>query len=352
MNARRSKVMSIAQDRGFDLLGAFMPENIFYLTNFWGESVAVCASDKTKLIVPRLEASRAEHESKDCEVISSERGSQLIDTFVETIRKQTICIDSADHQSLARVVKEPASRIVVDPDILYQVRMFKERGEISALYKGAKILDNLYDVCVSEIKAGRTERALQAEIVYEAMRMGANIVYTKSTLNPIIVASGPNGAFPHSQPSDRKFADGDLIVVDLTFRFLHYVVDATRTFALGRVTREKKEAYEIVKSSQQIGIDSTREGVACEQVDHACRQFIDRRGFGDKFIHSTGHGIGLEVHEPPWLRNPNKQILRRNMVVTVEPGIYKIGKFGIRIEDCILVNEGGLNSFTKDLLVL
>ena len=355
MNSRRFKLMSIAQSRGFDVLGTFLPENIFYLTNFWGEAIAICDCDKTKLIVPKLEASRAERDSDDCEIISSERGSPLIKTFAENIRRQKICVDYVDNPSLAAVFKRAGSRFIVDADILYQGRMIKDQAEISALSKGAKILDDLYGFVSTEIRKGQTEEALQAKIVFEAMQMGAKAVYTRSTLNPIIIAGGPNAAFPHSQVSTRKFVDGDLVVVDLTFRFFYYVVDATRTFAIGKVKPEEREAYEIVRSSQQNGIKSIREGVTCEQVDYKCRQLINNHGYGEEFIHSTGHGIGLEVHEPPWLRNTNQQILRKNMVVTVEPGIYKSGKFGIRIEDSIIVNRGKpqvLNTFTKDLLVL
>ncbi len=355
MNSRRSKLMSIAQSRGFDVLGTFLPENVFYLTNFWGEAIAICDSNKIKLIVPKLEASRAEKDSDDCEIISSDRGSHLIKTFTENVRRRKVCVDFVDHPSLAAVFKRAEASVVVDADILSQGRMIKDQAEIPVLSKGAKILDDLYEIVTTEIKRGQTERALQAKVVFEAMQMGANAVYTKSTLNPIIIAGGPNAAFPHSQVSTRKFVDGDLIVVDLTFRYLYYVVDATRTFALGRVTSEEKEAYEIVRSSQQEGINSLREGVTCEQVDYTCRQLINNHGYGEEFIHSTGHGLGLEVHEPPWLRNTNQQVLRQNMVVTVEPGIYKTGKFGIRVEDSIVVNSGKpqvLNTFTKDLLVL
>jgi Xaa-Pro aminopeptidase/Xaa-Pro dipeptidase len=347
--------MGIAQGKGFDNLGTFTPENVFYLTNFWGEAIAVCDYDKTKLIVPRLEASRAEQESKNCEIVPSERGSQLIRTFMESIQGKKICIDFLGDPSLVGFFNGAGFQVTVDADILYQGRMIKEEGEIFALSEGAKILDDLYDFCTSELKIGETERALQAKIVFESMQMGANLVNTKSTLNPLIIASGPNGALPHSQASNRRFVEGDLIVVDLTIRFLYYIVDATRTFALGKVTKEQKEAYEIVKSAQQAGINSTKEGVACEQIDQQCRQLIDSRGYGDKFIHSTGHGIGLEVHEPPWLRDPNKEILKKNMALTIEPGIYASKKFGIRIEDSILVNGGqarALNSFTKDILIL
>lgn len=146
-----------------------------------------------------------------------------------------------------------------------------------------------------------------------------------------------------------------MIVVDLTLRYASYVADATRTFALGRASSEMREVYNIIKQAQQVGIDCAIEYSTCEQVDRACRNHVSSSGYGSQFVHSSGHGIGLEVHEPPWLKTPNQQVLRKNMAIAVEPGVYLHGKFGVRVEDSIIVGEGharNLNTFTKDLLVL
>jgi len=151
---------------------------------------------------------------------------------------------------------------------------------------------------------------------------------------------------------------GDMIVVDLTLRYGGYIADATRTFALVSATSEMKKVYDIVRQSQQAGINAVNDGSICGDVDTACRNVIEESGYAKYFIHSTGHGIGLDVHEPPWLRMKNQEVLKTNMAITIEPGIYFKDKFGVRIEDSIIVNayDNGnvtnLNTFTKDLIVL
>jgi Xaa-Pro aminopeptidase/Xaa-Pro dipeptidase len=190
------------------------------------------------------------------------------------------------------------------------------------------------------------------------MKMGATPPSYRSTLNPLIIAGGPNSALPHAEVSDRKFMKGDMIVVDLTLRYSGYIADATRTFALVSATSEMKKIYDIVKQSHQAGINAVNDGSICADVDTACRNVIEKCGYAKYFIHSTGHGIGLDVHEPPWLRIKNQEVLKTNMAITIEPGIYLKDKFGVRIEDSIIVNayDNGnvmnLNTFTKDLIVL
>ena len=177
------------------------------------------------------------------------------------------------------------------------------------------------------------------------------------TLNPFIVAGGANSALPHFETSKREFVDGDLIVVDLTIRYDGYISDATRTFALGNVSNEMSQVYDLVKKSQQQGLECVEQGVECRKVDSACRDLISKNGYGDNFIHSTGHGVGLEVHEQPWIRPNELKKLSKGMVVTVEPGIYIDSKFGVRIEDTILVKEKSntnliLKKISKELQIL
>lgn len=356
MKNRRSRVIHIASRKGFNAVAAFQPENVFYLTNFWGEAIAICDNDRTTLIVPKIEASRAQQDSKDCEIIFSDRGRQLIDTFINETKEKAVCADDADYSTVeaiqARISK---NHFIANADALVEGRMIKDENEINLISKAAELLDDLYEICTHEIKIGLSERALQAKLIFEAMQTGANAACHKSTLNPLIIASGPNGALPHSQVSDRKFVDGDIIVVDLTLRYNSYIADATRTFLLGREKSDTREVYEVVKQSQQAGIDHVKEGVLCEQIDNECRTLISCLGYGNQFIHSSGHGIGLNIHEPPWLRNQNRQVLKKNMAITIEPGVYIQGRFGVRIEDSVIVENGrakNLNSFTKDLLTL
>jgi Xaa-Pro aminopeptidase/Xaa-Pro dipeptidase len=359
LKKRRSNLLQQANKIGCNAIVAFQPENIFYLTNFWGEAIAICTDNKTKLIVPNLEVDRARQSSRDCEIISTERGGYMISTLIsETIGKVN-CTDCNDYNTIWAIQTKNGKRsFVVNNEPFLQIRRIKDEEEINMISKAAGILDNLYQLCTEEIKIGLSERDLQAKLVFEAMKLGANPTSYKSTLNPLIIAGGPHGALPHAEVSDRKFMEGDMIVIDLTLRYYGYVADATRTFALVSATSEMKKVYEVVKESQQAGINSVTSGITCSQVDAICRDVIKEHSYDRYFIHSTGHGIGLEVHEPPWLRGGNSEVLKTNMAITVEPGIYLNGKFGVRIEDSVIINANNngrvrdLNTFTKDLIIL
>ena len=236
--------------------------------------------------------------------------------------------------------------------------MIKDREEIRNIQHAAKIIDHLFKICINEVKIGISERQLQSTLVCEALKMKASLPSYRSTLNPFIIASGPNGALPHASVSDRRFKMGDFIVVDITLRYKGYVGDATRTFALQRISSEMKKIYEIVRESQDLGVKNARENMTAGEVDKICRDFISNRGYDEEFNHSTGHGIGLDVHEPPWIRKNDEQILNNNMTITIEPGIYLMSKFGIRIEDSVIIDnkvKNGvkkINKFTNNLVVL
>ncbi len=351
---RRARLLEHASKAGCDAAAAFEPENVFYLTGFWGEAIAVCTDAGTKLIAPKLEFSRAEQTSVDCEVVSTERGSEFLSTFVAQVSGRKACADVQDY-STAEQVRKLGANIIVETDPFFQARRIKDDAEIKIITKAAHILDRLYNVCEDVIKPGMSERDLQARLIYEAMKMGANPPSYKSTLNPLIIAGGPNGALPHAEVTGRKFRRKDMIVVDLTLRHRGYIADATRTFALGKPGKEAEQVYGIVRESQKAGLDAAIAGATTGQVDAACRNLIKDKGFDKYFIHSTGHGIGLDVHEPPWLRPNSDEVLKEKMAVTVEPGIYLEGRFGVRIEDSIIVTAGRpkvLNRYTKELVVL
>jgi len=354
MKARRSRLLEHAKEAGCCAVAAFEPENVFYLTGFWGEAIAVCSEEGTKLVAPRLEFSRAEKASIDCQVIPTERGSELISTFATEVEGLKACTDCRDYSTVESVRKHGAN-VDVNTEPFFQARRIKDENEVRIIAKASRILDKLYDISTKEIRPGISERDLQAKLIFEAMKMGANPPSYKSTLNPLIIAAGPNGALPHAEITERKFKRGDLVVVDLTLRHAGYISDATRTFAIGSCTAEMKKVYDIVLQSQNAGLKAARAGSTCGEVDAACRELIGQNGYEKLFIHSTGHGIGLDVHEPPWIRMKNVEQLKENMAVTVEPGIYVENKFGVRIEDSVIITSNGpkvLNRFTKELLVL
>ena len=343
---------------GFNALMVFKPENIFYLTGFWGESVALCTHDGIKLFVPKLESTRAVNESKYSEIITAERGAGLIKSIIPYLPKHRFYSDCSDYETVQTILPyTDNSSFVINEYPIHDARMIKDDSEIQKIRRASEIIDKLYQVCGEEIRKGVTEKQLQAKLLYEAMKLEGTSTCYPFTLNPFIIAGGANSALPHFETSNREFIDGDFIVIDLTLRYDGYISDATRTFALGNVSHEMSQVYDLVKKSQQQGVECVEQGVECGKVDTACRNLISKSGYGDNFIHSTGHGVGLEVHEQPWIRPNESKKLSNGMVVTVEPGVYINSKFGVRIEDTILVNEKSnttltLTKFSKELLIL
>jgi Xaa-Pro aminopeptidase len=341
---------------------SFQPENIFYLTGFWGEGVVLMNHNTTKLFTPKLEYLRAAEDSKECEIIKTERGSNndLLSTISELDNNGFYCSDNAHYNLINQLNEKIANnKIIVDEEPFFKTRSIKEEIEIKYITQAANIIDKLYNICLEEIKEGVSERQLQTLLVYETFKNGGGFPAYKSTLNPFIIASGPNSALPHASVSDRKFKSGDFIVVDLTLRVNGYVADATRTFGLKTINPELKKIYEIVKYAQRLGLTKCGNQIKIGQVDKTCREYISKNGFINEFNHSTGHGIGLDVHEPPWIRPNNEELLMNNMTITIEPGIYLESQFGVRIEDSIVIDSKGhrpgiinFNKFQKDLIIL
>jgi len=354
LKERRKKLIQYAQDIECDVLVSFEPENLFYMTGFWGEAIGVLEKDGTATIIaPELEVERAKKESIDCNVIKSERGVGLLTSLTTKITSKKICTDCQSYETMEFLKKSiPSIKHSTDP--FYHAREIKDQGEINTLRKASQIIDKLYELCVKKIAVGQRESELQAILMSYAMEHNMFSTGYRSTLNPLIIAGGPNGALPHAQVTKRKFASGDLIVVDLTLRYNGYVSDATRTFGLGTIEDKAKEVYEIVKESQRRGLKAVKSNISCKSIDDVCRKYIDQKNFGQYFIHSTGHGIGLEVHELPTISTKSQTKLQLGMAITVEPGIYIPKKFGVRIEDSVIVKNTSqvLHKFTKDLIVI
>ncbi len=354
MQRRRKNLLELAGRAGCDTLVAFEPENLFYMTGFWGEAAGILEKNgRASIIAPELEAGRARDESSDCDVVSAERGSGLIASLVRQIKGSMACTDCQNY-SVMKSLKKAVPKIKPAAGPFCDARMIKDEAEIRILRKASGIIDEMFELCAGKMAAGQRESELQALLMAYAAGRGMFDTGYRHTLNPLIVAGGPNGALPHAQVTGRRFKRGDLVVVDLTLRYKGYVSDATRTFAVGGASRRASEAYEAVRESQKLGLRASRPGARCSDVDLACRGLIEERNFGERFIHSTGHGIGLEVHERPAVSPRNGAALERNMAITVEPGIYVPGKFGVRIEDSLIVKDRPLvmHKFTKDLVAV
>ncbi len=344
---RLDRLKASMEELGYDSIVVFEPENIFYLTQFWGEGIAVLNKDVT-LIVPRLEAERA-RKSK-VTIIESERGSDMLKILAKNIDGRVVT-DCNDHQTFMQL---KSMDIRYDPSILYNARMIKDDDEIKYIKKASILLDRLFRIVEREMRIGVSELEVQALLMYEGLRMGLLPTSYKYTLHPLIVASGKNSSLPHAQPTTRKIRRGDLVTVDLTLRYNGYVSDATRTFAIDDIKEEQKKVYNIVREAQKEGIANLHDGIKAGVIDDTCRGIIKRSNYGKYFIHSTGHGIGVDVHEPPWIRSNSNQVLRDGMTITIEPGIYT-RNFGVRIEDSLLVTKDGcrvFNRYTKELVII
>jgi len=234
--------------------------------------------------------------------------------------------------------------------IIERIAAVKDMHEIESLKTAIEITDIVFEKIIPELKIGAIEKDISAKISYLFKTNGAEGDSYES-----IIGSGYLGALPHARPTDKAFEKGDFVVMDFGALYNGYHADMTRTVVIGEATEKHKEIYNIVLESQLAGIELAKAGITGEELDKVCRDVIDKSGYGDKFIHSTGHGIGLEVHTHPSISKVNKKPLLENYVVTIEPGIYIEGWGGVRIEDDCWIQKKGcvpLNRSTKEMLVL
>ena len=222
------------------------------------------------------------------------------------------------------------------------LRSVKEGEELSILRRSCHIAAKAFVLVKPRIKPGRTEISVSRELDDIMQSMGA-----KGPSFNLIVGFGPDSALPHHESSDRPLRKNSAVLLDFGCVYNGYCSDITRTYFYGKPDAEFKKVYSIVEQAQKAGVKKVKAGVKAYDVDKVCRDHITAAGFGEYFIHGTGHGVGLEIHEPPALNTKSKEILRAGMAVTVEPGIYLYGKFGVRIEDSVLVTKNGCEILTR-----
>jgi Xaa-Pro aminopeptidase len=243
----------------------------------------------------------------------------------------------------------PAAELVPTEGVVEGLRRVKDDGELARMARAAAIADDALAAVVPLLLDRPTERELALALDAELRRRGAT-----GNSFPTIVAGGPNGAKPHARPGERPIEAHELVVVDYGCVVDGYCSDTTRTFSVGEPAGEARRMVEVVAASQRAGVAAVRAGVAARAVDAACRQVIADAGWADAFVHGTGHGVGLEIHEAPSVAATSDDVLEAGHVVTVEPGVYLPGQGGVRIEDTVVVTAGGCRALTgapKDLVV-
>ncbi|HEV2233459.1 MAG TPA: Xaa-Pro peptidase family protein [Terriglobia bacterium] len=340
--ARQAKLRARIEKQKLALLVVTNPRNIFYLTGFRGSAgVAVWgASDAVLWVDPRYTL-QARDEAKGTEVIE-EKGS-LLKAVARWLRKKKpkrvgfedghlTCSEFRllERESQGRFRFEPASRIIE------ALRFVKDQDEIARIREASRVTVEAFEEILPLVKPGVKESDLAAEIEYRMRRKGSD-----GPAFDTIVASGSRGAFPHARASHKVLGKSELVIFDMGAILNGYASDMTRTLYLGQPAGRIKRLYKAVLEAQQMAVESLWQGVRGGEVDEAARRVLRRRGLSDYFTHSTGHGVGLDIHEKPRLGKGDKTRLCAGCVVTAEPGVYIEGLGGIRLEDTVVVGPEG-----------
>lgn len=340
---RQARLREQLEERNLPLLLITNPRNIFYLTGFRGSAgiAALGASESVLWVDPRYTL-QAGDEAQNVEVIE-ERGSltEAVGGWLRRKRFKRVGFEDAqvtcseyralEKESRGKIRFEPASGIIEG------IRFVKDPGEIAQIRAACQVTVEAFADVRPLIRPGARETDLAAEIEYRMRGKGA-----EGPAFDTIVASGPRGALPHARASRKILGKSELVIFDLGAILNGYSADMTRTVYLGpKPGRRIKSLYKAVLEAQQRAVASIRDGVAGGEVDAAARDALSRRGLANYFTHSTGHGVGLDIHEKPRLGRNDKTPLQAGCVVTAEPGVYLEGLGGIRLEDTVLVGPDG-----------
>lgn len=294
----------------------------------------------------------------DWQVYAYPDGADLPELFARAARElnldgRTIGIEPAQMRMLEASLltgAAPNARLVPADHLVAELRMIKDADEVARMRRAVSVPERVLAEALPQIKPGMTE----LEVAGLLMRVSLNQNLREMVSFPL-VQTGLSAAFPHAFAGGRTVQKGDLMVIDFGAVVDDYGSDITRTIAIGEPSEEMKRIYHVVREANEAGRAAVRPGATCEEVDFAARAVIEKAGYGKYFIHRTGHGLGLEGHEPPYIVKGNRMVLQPGMTFTIEPGIYIEGKGGVRIEDDVLVTKDGgesLTTFPRDLIVV
>jgi Xaa-Pro aminopeptidase len=342
---RLAKALDAVAASGLDAMLIGPSADLLYLTGYAPMPLerlilAVVRSDgQAHLIVPELEAPGAEASALDS--IELHRWHDSTDPYVLVRRllKDAPRLAVGERLWASHVLalqrEMPAARMVPATELMAGLRSIKDDAELDRLGRAAEAADETFEVIVGQPFAGRTERELAEDLARILLEQGHD--RTEFT----IVGSGPNSASPHHEPTSRPIAPGDAVVMDFGGEIDSYFSDITRTVAVKEEPAGYREIYEVVVASQEAAFRAVTPGTPAMEVDRAARSVITESGFGDGFVHRTGHGIGLELHEAPYIVEGNQTPLEPRMVFSIEPGVYLSGRLGVRIEDIVVVTDEG-----------
>jgi len=335
---RADRLAAAVAEDALDQLLVTELQNVEYLTGFTGTNGAcIIGPERRQFLTDFRYAERAEEEVEgwDVKVISGEWLGGLVDELEGRVGFED------DHVSV-RTARQYAERVgdgvelVEAGGMVERLRRVKDPLEIGAINLAAVLTDRIYLEAIERGMLGRTEADVADFAVARMREEGAEPSF------PPIVAAGPNGALPHAEPGDRVIGPDELIVFDMGSKLDGYCSDCTRTFATGSPDTEAREIYAVTLEAQLASLAAIKSGVDAATVDQVARDIITAAGYGDRFGHGLGHGVGIEIHEAPRLGPRSEDVLLVGDIVTVEPGIYLPGKAGVRIEDMVEVGEAGV----------
>jgi Xaa-Pro aminopeptidase len=348
-----------AADAGLDALLIGPSADLQYLTGYDAHALerltllVVPFGEPPTLIVPRLERPAALAQAVGVRIVDHEDGTDPY-TLVQDLLGKPSAVGLGDRlwaeQVLALRDALPGAHQVLAGAVLRGLRLRKSPAEVDALRRAARAIDAVHERMGEWLRPGRTEAEVAADIAAGIRQAG------HATVEFTIVAAGPNGASPHHGVSDRVIAAGEPVVVDIGGRMPDgYCSDSTRTYCIGEPPADFAAYYAVLHEAQRAAVAAVRPGVTAQSVDAAARDLIAGAGFGAQFLHRTGHGIGLDAHEDPYIVAGNATALEPGMAFSVEPGIYLAGRHGARIEDIVVCTDDGverLNTIDTELVIL
>lgn len=349
---RRQRLRAKMKDQGLSAMIITSQENRFYLSGFSGSAGhLIVTPDTTVLITDGRYWAQVEDQCQQVELVrfrAEEHGSLIQASAAWLANTQgRVAVESrhlvvGDWQTLCHELEGKDIKPEAADNLIEQIRQCKDGQEIERLRRAAQIADRALRNALESLREGITEREFCLELEYQMQKLGARKPAFDS-----IVASGPNGAFPHAGVTDRVIAQRELITLDFGAYHDSYNSDMTRTVWMGNLNERNAFIYQSVRDAQRKAVDAVRPGIRCRELDAIAREHLHKCGLGEYFSHSLGHGIGLAVHELPGLRSTTETMLEPGMLITIEPGVYIPGETGCRIEDTVLVTETGGEKITR-----
>jgi Xaa-Pro aminopeptidase len=344
---RQSRLKERIRQQALDALLVTHLPNIRYLCGFTGSSgVLAVTPGRVALFTDGRYVEQAGQEVQGAAtVITRASALQAAGRWLARRKARSIAVE-ADHltiqgQGVLRAALPAKSRLRPLPGIVERLRMIKDPQEVERLRAAARLGSNLFQGLLPRIRPGRLEVEVAAELEFAARRRGGEGMSFDT-----IVASGARSALPHGRASSQPIPNAGFLILDFGVILAGYCSDMTRALYLGRAPREARRMYEAVRHAQAEAVATVRPGTPVGEVDRAARRVLAKAGLAGYFTHSTGHGVGLEIHEPPRLAKGEKELLVPGMVVTIEPGVYVPRRGGVRIEDMVLVTEQGCEVLT------